>query len=80
MTRPGWGRTVGGVGLTLALLAGGCSLGTKSEREWDVVTRGMAVGGHTTFTVGGGYFPFRGRIEFKEGPLTIVAERDLSCP
>ena len=51
-----------------------------STEIWDVDQTGGDVGGYTTFTVSGGKFPYRGRIDFTSTPFTIVlAERKLDC-
>lgn len=47
--------------------------------EWEVYRRGNEVGGYTTFTVDGGYFPYRGRVEFDDVGVLVLPERSLSC-
>jgi hypothetical protein len=53
---------------------------TLTTDVWDVSQQTGDVGGHTTFTVTGGSFPYRGRIDFTSTPFAIVlAERSLDC-
>lgn len=53
---------------------------TLSTVEWAVVREGNKVKGYTTFSTSGGHFSFRGRVDFTDVPLTVIAERTLACP
>jgi hypothetical protein len=56
------------------------SLGqTLTTESWQVRRDGPHVTGYTTFTVSGGHFPYRGRIDFIDVPATVLAERTLEC-
>jgi hypothetical protein len=53
---------------------------TLTTNVWNVDQRFGDVGGYTTFTVSGGHFPYRGRIDFSSTPFILVlAERTLDC-
>ncbi|KYF54947.1 hypothetical protein BE08_15530 [Sorangium cellulosum] len=52
---------------------------TLTTEAWEVHSSATKVGGYTTFTVTGGLFPYRGRIDFIEVPFVVRAERELEC-
>ena len=75
----------GDVPIDIELVAVNATRDDTSQRltteTWAVDQHGGDVGGYTTFTVDGGAFPFRGRIDFTSVPFgLVVAERDLDCP
>jgi hypothetical protein len=50
-----------------------------STVSWEVERKGTDVTGYTTFTVSGGYFPYGGRIDFRDVFGLVVADRELYC-
>ncbi len=50
-----------------------------STVSWEVERKGADVDGYTTFTVSGGYFPYGGRIDFRDEFGLVIAERELYC-
>jgi hypothetical protein len=50
-----------------------------TTESWQVERKGTDVSGYTTFKVSGGHFPYGGRIDFEDVPLTVLAERELNC-
>ena len=53
---------------------------TLTTDTWQVERTAPAVSGYTTFSVSGGHFPYRGRVDFTDVPLTVIPTRTLSCP
>jgi len=51
-----------------------------TTESWDLEIQRLIATGTTTFTVSGGHFPFRGRIDFVGPPLAVFPSRELSCP
>ena len=69
--------------LDLELVAVNASRQDPSQRlttdSWQVERTAQRVSGYTTFTVAGGYFPYKGRVDFTDVPLTVLPERSLEC-
>lgn len=54
---------------------------TLDTEEWQIQQRNGDVDGYTTFTVKGGYFDYRGRVDLSSEAFTLViADRELDCP